>query len=91
MNEHGLIKRVLFENDLDIEEQSSATPLVIDLKIINSHLQDFKLYALQRQDKSFSQQLWKKVNDLEKLVLKEPKTYTQTRLDNYLKLILKHY
>ena len=40
------------------------TPLIIDFKIINSHLQDFKLYALQRQDKSFSQQLWKMVNDL---------------------------
>ncbi len=28
--------------------------------------------------------LWKMVNDLEKLVFNEPKTYTQTRLDNYL-------
>jgi hypothetical protein len=45
-NEHGLIEREVLENDLDIEEQSSDTPLIIDLKIINSHLQDFKLYAL---------------------------------------------
>jgi hypothetical protein len=36
------------------------------------------------REKAFSQQLWKMVNDLEKLVFKEPKTYTQTRLDNYL-------
>jgi ATP-dependent helicase/DNAse subunit B len=56
------------------------TPLIIDFKIINSHLQDFKLYALQRQDKSFSQQLWKMVNDLEKLVFKRPKTLHSNKI-----------
>ena len=48
-----------------------------------SHLEELKLYALQRSNKEFSNKKLKLIIELENLVFMKPKNYVQTQLNFY--------
>ncbi len=52
-------------------------------KTVNTSKADWKLYALQRKDKDYALKLLKPVNEMEKLLFDEPKSYQQTLLNFY--------
>ena len=70
--------------DLDEENTSDGAEVrIINLQMTVAHLEELKLYALQRSNKEFSNKMLKLIIELENLVFIEPKNYVQTQLNFY--------
>ena len=74
--------------DINGNLDDENTPVGAEVRIINlqmtvSHLEELKLYALQRSNKEFSNKKLKLIIELENLVFMKPKNYVQTQLNFY--------
>ena len=65
------------DNDDDSADLTDAF-IKTDLKTVTAYLDYIRLYALQRKEKTLSNDLVTMINNLEKLVHSEPKEYKQT-------------
>ena len=75
--------KIICANLEDIDESTDELVNVVDIKTVNTSIADWKLYALQRKDKDYALKLLKLVNEMEKLLFDEPKSYQQTLLNFY--------
>ena len=75
--------KIICANLEDIDESTDELVNVVDIKTVNTSIADWKLYALQRKDKDYALKLLKLVNEMEKLLFDEPKSYQQTLLNIY--------
>jgi hypothetical protein len=75
--------KIICANLEDIDESTDELVNVVDIKTVNTSKADWKLYALQRKDKDYALKLLKPVNEMEKLLFDEPKSYQQTLLNFY--------
>jgi hypothetical protein len=75
--------KIICANLEDIDESTDELVNVVDIKTVNTSIADWKLYALQRKEKDYALKLLKLVNEMEKLLFDEPKSYQQTLLSFY--------
>ncbi len=68
LNEYPIGDNIVVDFDKDeedIDESSDELVNVLDIKSLNTSIADWKLYALQRQDKEYAFKLMKLVNEME--------------------------
>ena len=75
--------KIICANLEDIDESTDELVNVVDIKTVNTSIADWKLYALQRKDQEYALKLLKLVNEMEKLLFDEPKSYQQTLFNFY--------
>jgi hypothetical protein len=86
LNENPIGDNIVVDFDKveeDIDESTDELVDVVDIKTVNTSITDWKLYTLQRKNKEYALKLLKLVNEMEKLLFDEPKSYQQTLLNFY--------